>query len=151
MLIGDFNAEEPEACLSQFLFEMNIKNIVKEPTCYKSLSNPSCIDCIIIEPKSVQLLVHRCNYFKDFHKDGVLGPMLFNIFINDMLFALSKVNICKFANDTTLYVCYSNLKSVLEKLEHNSELATTSFEIDYMKLNTVKCNLMVLGNKNDYM
>ena len=77
--------------------------------------------------------------------------MLFNIFINDMLFALNKVNICKFANDTTLYVCYSNLKSVLEKLEHNSELATTSFEIDYMKLNTVKCNLMVLGNKNDYM
>ena len=68
-----------------------------------------------------------------------------------MLFALNKVNICKFANDTTLYVCYSNLKSVLEKLEHNSELATTSFEIDYMKLNTVKCNLMVLGNKNDYM
>ena len=77
--------------------------------------------------------------------------MLFSIFINDMLFALNKVNICKFANDTTLYVCYSNLKSVLEKLEHNSELATTSFEIDYMKLNTVKCNLMVLGNKNDYM
>ena len=47
MLIGDFNAEEPKLCLSQFLFEMNAKNIVKESTCYKSSSNPSCIDLVI--------------------------------------------------------------------------------------------------------
>ena len=44
MLVGDFNAEELEPCLSQFLFEMNAKNIVKESTtCFNSLSNPrSC-------------------------------------------------------------------------------------------------------------
>ena len=46
MLIGDFNAEE------SFLFEMNAKNIVKEPTCYKSLSNPSCIDLVITNSSS---------------------------------------------------------------------------------------------------
>ena len=37
------------------------------------------------------------------------------------------------------YVCDSNLKSVLEKLEHNSELAIAWFEMNYMKLNTDKC------------
>ena len=47
MLIGDFNADESEPCLSQFVFEMNAKTIVKEPTCYKGLSNPSCIDFVI--------------------------------------------------------------------------------------------------------
>ena len=47
MLIEDFNGEESEPCLSQFLFEMTPKNIVKEPTCYKSLSNQSCIDLVI--------------------------------------------------------------------------------------------------------
>ena len=47
----------------------------------------------------------------------------FNIYINDILFALNETDICNFADDTTLYVCDSNLKSVLEKLEHNSELA----------------------------
>ena len=41
ILIEDFNVEELEPCLLQFLFEMNAKNIIKEPTCYKSLSNPS--------------------------------------------------------------------------------------------------------------
>ena len=52
MLIGDFNAEESEPCLLQFLFEMNAKNIVKEPICYKSLSNPSYIDLVIANSSS---------------------------------------------------------------------------------------------------
>ena len=52
MLIGDLNAEESEPYPSQFLFEMNAKNIVKEPTCYKSLSNPSCIDLVITNSSS---------------------------------------------------------------------------------------------------
>ena len=49
MLVGDFNAEETEPCLSQFLFEMKAKNIVKEPTC---LSIPSCIDLVITNSSS---------------------------------------------------------------------------------------------------
>ena len=52
MLIGDFNEEESEPCLSRFLFEMNAKTIVEGPTCYKSLSNPSCIDLVITNSSS---------------------------------------------------------------------------------------------------
>ena len=40
MLIGDFNADESEQHLPLFLFKMNAKNIVKEPTCFKSLKLP---------------------------------------------------------------------------------------------------------------
>ena len=47
MLVGDFNAEESEPCLSQFLYECNVKNIVKENTCFKTALNPSCIDLFI--------------------------------------------------------------------------------------------------------
>ena len=32
MLVGDFNAEEPEPCLSQFDIEYNAKNIAKNPS-----------------------------------------------------------------------------------------------------------------------
>ena len=32
MLVGDFNSEESRPCLSQFLYEYNAKNIVKEST-----------------------------------------------------------------------------------------------------------------------
>ena len=68
-----------------------------------------------------------------------------------MFLALNEIDICNFADDTTPYVCDSNLKSVLEKLEHNSELVIAWFEMNYMKLNTDKCNLFISGNKNEYM
>ena len=52
MLVGDFKAEESELCLSKSLFEMNAKNIAKEPTCFKTLSNPSCTDFVITNSSS---------------------------------------------------------------------------------------------------
>ena len=82
---------------------------------------------------------------------SVLGLMLFNICINGIFFAFNEIDICNFADGTTPYVCDSNLKSVLEKLEHNSELAIAWFEMNYMKLNTDKCHLLISGNKNEYM
>ena len=47
MLVGDFNAEESEACPSQFLYEYNAKNIAKENTCFKNALNPSCVNLVI--------------------------------------------------------------------------------------------------------
>ena len=49
----------------------------------------------------------------------VLGPISYNIYINDIFFVLKGVDICNFADDTSPYVCDSNSKSVLETLEHN--------------------------------
>ena len=46
MFVGDFNAEEWELCLSQFLFKYNAKNVVKEKTGFKNALNPSCIDLL---------------------------------------------------------------------------------------------------------
>ena len=69
VLIGDFNAEEAEPRLSQFLLEMNAKNIVKEPTCHKSLSNPSYIDLVITNsPSSFQNTKAISTRLSDFHK-----------------------------------------------------------------------------------
>ena len=45
---------------------------------------------------------------------SVLGDILFNIYINYIFFALKGVDICNSAYDTTLYICDSNLKTVLE-------------------------------------
>ena len=52
MLAGDFNAKKSEPRLSQFLFEMNTKGIIKEPICFKSLSRPSCIGPVITNTSS---------------------------------------------------------------------------------------------------
>ena len=47
LLMGDFNAEDFEPYLSQFLFKHDAKNIVKHKTCFKSIENPSCNDLFI--------------------------------------------------------------------------------------------------------
>ena len=49
---------------------------------------------------------------------SILGPLLFNIFTNDVFFVIEKSDICNFADDNTLNSCGANLKTVLENLEN---------------------------------
>ena len=52
LLIGDFNIQEFEKPLEDFLYQHDLKKIVKEATCFKSSSNPSCIDLILTTSSS---------------------------------------------------------------------------------------------------
>ena len=44
--IGDFNAQIRETHLDTFLYQHELANINKEPTCYKNSENPSCVGFI---------------------------------------------------------------------------------------------------------
>ena len=46
-LLVDFNSEFSEPCLNDFCDIYNSKNLVKEPTFFKSPDNPSCIDLVL--------------------------------------------------------------------------------------------------------
>ena len=82
---------------------------------------------------------------------SVLGPLLFNIYLNDLFFALKDVEVCNFADDATLFVCDLELNTALNKLEENSAIALTWLEINYMKLNSHKCHLLVSGHHYEEM
>ena len=41
---------------------------------------------------------------------SVLGPLLFNIFINDLLLMIQDGDLCNFADDNTLYKCCKSLE-----------------------------------------
>ena len=36
---------------------------------------------------------------------SVLGPFLFNIYLNDMFLFLEETEFCNYADDTTIYTC----------------------------------------------
>ena len=47
VMIGDFNAEPTENAMEEFMKLYNLKNLIKEPTCYKNPDKPLCIDLIL--------------------------------------------------------------------------------------------------------
>ena len=47
LLKEDFNAEISQFCLDSFLYQHELKDLVKEKTCLKNVSNPSCIDIFL--------------------------------------------------------------------------------------------------------
>ena len=49
-MIGDFNLSENDDSLHQFMHELNMENVVKVPTCFKS-DSPICIDLILTYDK----------------------------------------------------------------------------------------------------
>ena len=69
LLAGDFNVEVELETVSDFLFEHNAKNLVKEKTCFKSLDNPSCIDLFLSNSyQSFQNTTAVATGLSDFHK-----------------------------------------------------------------------------------
>ena len=82
---------------------------------------------------------------------SVLGPLLFNIYLNDLFLVNKNTDVCNFADDTTIYSCDQDLRTVIRNLEHDSLLCLEWFECNYMKLNADKCHLLISGHKHEWI
>ena len=80
---------------------------------------------------------------------SVLGPLLFNIYINDLFFFIQNSDICNYADDTTIYSCDRSLDNITHTLENDCNVALKWFADNFMKLNADKCHLLVLGQRCD--
>ena len=78
---------------------------------------------------------------------SILGPLLFNIYVNDLFYIPFEANLCNFADDNTIYACDISLNNLVEKLESSAALVIDWFRNNYMKLNDSKSHLLVCGNK----
>ena len=47
ILMGDLNSEITEEYMQMFCGTYNLESLVKDPTCFKNIDNPSCIDLIL--------------------------------------------------------------------------------------------------------
>ena len=76
---------------------------------------------------------------------SILGPLLFNIFINDIFLIIFDSDLCNFADDNSLYKCGSNLDSVIASLELDLKNCLDWFRVNQMVVNPDKFQLMFLG------
>ena len=80
---------------------------------------------------------------------SVLGPIIFNIYLNYLFYLTEMTQVCNFADDTTFYVCDKDLNILINRLEHDTSLAVERFEHNFIKLNQDKCHLLVSGHKHE--
>ena len=63
---------------------------------------------------------------------SILGPLLFNVLINDIFMFIEKTEVCNFADDNTIYDCGEDLSNILENLKHDLKKLLKWFRINFL-------------------
>ena len=87
--------------------------------------------------------------FLEVPQGSVLGPLLFNIYINNLVYLTEMTDVCNYADDTTFHACDLDLKSLITRLEDDAALAIEWFESNCMILNQDKCHFLFSGHKHE--
>ena len=74
---------------------------------------------------------------------SILGPLLFNIYINDIFLFNEVTNIANYADDNTPYTCDKSSEQVIARLEKDSCNLFSWFKSNYLKPNIDKSHLLM--------
>ena len=77
---------------------------------------------------------------------SILGPLLFNVFINDMFHFMEKCALYNYADDNSMSYASLNVTDVLSCLKRDCDNAVKWFEVNGMQANPSKFQFMVMSN-----
>ena len=80
---------------------------------------------------------------------SILGPLLFNIYLNDIFYSLNVSNITNYADDTTPYAIDTKVDDLINTLESNTSILIKWFHDNYLKMNIDKCHLLITNHDDD--
>ena len=81
---------------------------------------------------------------------SILGPLLFNIFINHLFLFIKRSHVWNFVDDNTLYSCNKNPSVIFQDLVYDLKNLLYWFRINSLKPYLKKFQSMVLGrSKSD--
>ena len=106
--------------------------------------------CSYLESRYQRVKIGSCKSTRRKIKIGVpqgsvLGPLFFNIFINDLFLMSLESEICNFADDNTIFACGNTIQEILIKLENDLGLLLDWFSKNGMIANPEKFQIMFLG------
>ena len=82
---------------------------------------------------------------------SILGPVLFNVFLNDLYLFVKNVDLHNYADDNTLSVVKPNIQEVVASLTREAEVAVDWFHFNMMEANPNKFQAIVLKNKEQVL
>ena len=80
---------------------------------------------------------------------SILGPLLFNIYINDIFFFIKETELTNYADDSTPYAINANINELIKSLENDSSILIKWFSDNYLVMNADKCHLLVTKQENN--
>ena len=79
---------------------------------------------------------------------SILGPLLFNIFLNDIFYFIENSKIANYADDNTEYTTNETLEGLLQTLEGETSILLKWFQDNEMKSNEHRCHLFVVNTED---
>ena len=79
---------------------------------------------------------------------SIIGPLLFNIYINDIFYFVDEDYLTNFADDNTPYAISKDFNEIISKLEADAKNLINWFEINYFKMNADKCKLLITNHED---
>ena len=80
---------------------------------------------------------------------SILGPLLFNVYINDIFYFINEKQLANYADDNTSFATNLHLNTLLQNLETDTDILVQWFKDNYFKLNPDKCHLLVTNHSDD--
>ena len=78
---------------------------------------------------------------------SILGPLLFNIFLNDIFLFVKDTKLTSYADDTTPYAIENCIEKLLETLERDTNKLLIWFQFNEMESNSDKCHLLIVNDQ----
>ena len=80
---------------------------------------------------------------------SILGPLLFNIYLNDIFYFADKSELANYADDTTPHTVAKSMDSLLQCLYKDTSALVKWFRENYLQMNPDKCKLLVSKRDKD--
>jgi hypothetical protein len=80
---------------------------------------------------------------------SILGPLLFNIFLNDIFYFIDEEKLANYADDNTPYAIDPNIDSLINRLASDMSILINWFKDNYFVTNADKCHLLITNNEEN--
>ena len=80
---------------------------------------------------------------------SILGPLLFNKYINNIFLFVNDTNLTNYADDNTTYSANATVDEVIYNLTKDTVTLLTWFQNNYYKMNIDKCHLFITNHQDE--